>query len=141
MNMSTQRHFWYCALQLSGVDLDPVEVTRTLGVSPTRCGRKGEHRIKTDGTPGYLYKQGFWCLDSGASVSSDDENLHLLWLIRSVDVSKLASIANIEHVRIHILFVVGYIDTGFVLSPEFIHFASQANAQIEISVGYDPDSR
>lgn len=66
-------HHSLAGLRIIGDELDPSEITRLLGVNPTKAFRKGEiEHIRPDGTPRYA-RTGRWRLDANRREPEDLE--------------------------------------------------------------------
>src|SRR6266498_1847474 len=62
-------------------DLDPDQVSRELGWTPTEAYKRGEAKDATAKRP-VIAKEGAWCFSTEAEVQSLDANRHLEWLLR-----------------------------------------------------------
>jgi len=77
-------HAW---LRIMSDDLDPDEVTRLLGVSPTETQRRGDPR---PGKEGRTYKKSGWFLSTAGTLTSRDARHHFDWILERIRGKKEA---------------------------------------------------
>lgn len=70
---------------IKGGDLDVAEITRVLGVTPTRAFVKGSDFATKTGTHKRAYSA--WMLDSSSAVQSSDPEVHFAFLCEFLDKS------------------------------------------------------
>ncbi len=66
---------------ISGPDLDPEDVTRAIGSSPSRCARRGDPQRNLRGDLVGAEDEGWWELSSLPQVDSKDINDHFEYLL------------------------------------------------------------
>ena len=71
----------YATLRIMADDLDPHEITRLLGISPSETLRAGDARPPK---PGRVWEHCGWYLTSSGVVASRDLRRHLDWLLDQI---------------------------------------------------------
>lgn len=74
----------HAAIRIFHDDLDPNEITKLLGITPTYSHQKGEDIYEGKLTSGKR-KTGGWLLDSESQVESRDSRRHIDWLLDHVE--------------------------------------------------------
>jgi hypothetical protein len=86
----------FASFILIGKDLDPGEVSASLGLNPYKSFKRGDWRTETE-----RWKHGYWELCSTDNVSSHDLAIHLEWIVNQLTptnqiLEKLLSKRNIK---------------------------------------------
>lgn len=127
------------AYWLSSPDLDPVNVTSSIGVEPTLTVKKGDDILSPFGKIVGQQREGRWCLSSNGFIESKDVNDHFGYLFEELlphrdRILELVAGASAES-YFDVLWESSYLyaGTGPVLSRESIERISLLAA----SVGFD----
>ncbi len=62
-------------------NLDPVDISRVIGVLPTACARRDEQRHNGNGEVVGTWNEGWWKLSTAEHIDSEDINDHFRYLI------------------------------------------------------------
>lgn len=74
----------YAVFMIRGESVDPDEITAVLGISPTRCKKRGDPL----GKKGRTWSIGLWNISSADLVESGNLEHHILWLLRQLEPVK-----------------------------------------------------
>jgi hypothetical protein len=88
----------FATLRFAGNALDPEEISRILGISPTHAYRKGESFSSGPRTPRVVSRTGVWYLSTDRVVSSPTLADHLQYLVRIL-VPEPESDGRLRHLR------------------------------------------
>lgn len=128
------------SLCIYGDDLDPEEVSRILGVTPTRAHRKGEPmRSRSSHAPqGATHRTGAWILGVRGQAPREPEELTTALLDQlPEDETVWAGLAT--HYRISLrygLFMEAW-NRGFALSPGLVARIARMHAQLDFDIYAD----
>ncbi len=74
----------YATFILRSKELDPQAVTALLGLTPTRCFKRGDKRGE-----GKEWSHGYWEVSSDGITQSTDLALHIKWLLDQLEPLKI----------------------------------------------------
>jgi hypothetical protein len=130
-------HRYTVELRIFGPNIDPDDVTKKLGISPTQIRRKGEQRA-----PGSTWTSGMWAFDvsggdSGEWVSLSDGLSALLQQFRPIQDRLRAYAAN------NVLYIwCGHFSSSFdggpVLSPVLLKALGDFGAELVLDTYFEP---
>ena len=127
----------YACFILRGKDLDPQEVSDSIGIQPTKRFRRGDIRKGNKRWP-----HGYWELSSKNEVSSIDLSLHLQWLLNQLEPanSQLLKIIKKDSVcaEIRCLWVLPIEYVNLSIDSELLSKIAYLGLSLEIDI-YCPD--
>lgn len=141
--MNQQSPMIVVALYVRGYELDPLHVTRLLGVAPTRSSKKGEKALSVTNKE-VVSRAGLWVLSSDAE--SDNVSDHIYVLLEKIknDAKSISSISGVEEAFVDIFIAASSDDDGsssssFGLGTDILSSLSELGlpVQITVSVGRD----
>ncbi|MEL6505679.1 MAG: DUF4279 domain-containing protein [Pseudomonadota bacterium] len=123
------------SLRILGDDLDPDEITRNVGCSPSRSCRMGEPWITPGGTP-LACRTGSWILDAPGNLDCPIDDLldmQALWLLSKCHGHRdfWTEISKKYEVHLFIGIFLGEKTNAFFLGPKTM------NSLSEIGIGLD----
>lgn len=122
---------------LRGKNLDPQEVSDSIGIQPTKRFRRGEIRKGNK-----IWPHGYWELSSKNEISSIDLSLHLQWLVKQLEPSndQLLKIIKQESViaEIRCLWVLPMEYVNLSINSELLNKIAFLGLSLEIDI-YCPD--
>lgn len=129
------------SLRFRGDDLDPDEISRTLGAQPTKCARKGGIWHTPSGKE-IVARHGFWNLSAPAARPGDlDGQIRALISALSNDLDAWRTLSARYHGNLFAgLFLSGF-NEGLGLSPATTSAIGSRGLALELDIygGDDPD--
>ena len=130
---------FYVSLTVSGDDLDPAEITRLLGASPTKACRLGDalpHRNHT-----FTAKSGSWSISTERSTSDIEEQLTELFAKLNGDPEVWRSLTNRYDASLFCGVFLSWFGHGFSMSPKLHRLLADRNLLITFDIydEYDHD--
>ena len=121
----------YASLCLYGEDLDPDEVSRTLGIEPTSSGRRGGPLRR-----GRVLSRGFWCVSTRDDCDSDDASEHVARLASMLGMDPPAIVAAVGRyeARVYIYWDLQDGNGGPVLTPPALAWLAQVGAELHVDL-------
>jgi len=122
------------SLRFHGDDLDPEEITRTLGAQPTKCAKMGG-TWHTPGGKEILARRGFWNLSIPETSPGDlDGQVSALFSALSDDLGAWRALAGRYHGNIFAgLFLSGF-NEGVALSPATASAIGMRGLALELNI-------
>ena len=141
--MNQQSPMIVVALYVRGYELDPLHVTRLLGVTPTRSSRKGEKTVSVTNKEVFS-RAGLWVLSSDAD--SDNVSDHIDTLLEKLknNPKSISSISGVEEAFVDIFIAAssdddGSSSTSFGLSADTLSSLSTLGLPVQITVSAGSD--
>jgi len=121
---------------LTGKDLDPNEVSVSLGLHPYKSFKSGDMRTETE-----RWKHGYWEICSAEDVDSPDLAIHLEWIVDQLTpinqaLQKLLSAQNMK-AEISCFWILDSGQSVLTLSPLLIERLSELGVVIELDIYSD----
>jgi hypothetical protein len=118
------------SLRLYGDDLDPAEVTRSLGCAPTQSWRKGDEK-----TPGYFRGTGGWCFAT-TKQRPGDLDAHIREILDSTnsDLRVWASLTKRFRVDIFCSLFMNESNEGLGLEPDLLRALGERGISLSLDV-------
>lgn len=130
--------FTFAELRIYGHDLDPEEITATLGLQPTTSQKRGElktGRFSTRTTP-----IGGWFLSSEGVIHSKDVRDHLAWLLRLIapksDQLRLLQDRDDTRMSVDCIWWSAHATGGPALWPEQMRVLSELNLECSFDISF-----
>lgn len=127
----------YCALYVYGEDLEPEEVTRTLGVQPDHAARKGD-KPRGSHVP---IRKGLWAKISSQYVDSDCLDDHIRWIMSSLPVNRVKRLPGAEIATLDLYVYMPQTDGGASIPVDAVRFAAEIGARIDVHACYWPEEK
>jgi len=131
--------FTYAELRVYPDKLDPISITRYLGVTPTSTVTKGERSINSLGRERIAKRNG-WFLSSEGHVSSKDVRRHLDWLLDKLEPisNRLKELQEQPEVKMSIecIWWSAYGQGGPTLWPEQMKRMAEMNLECGFDVSF-----
>ena len=130
------------SFRLMGDGLDPDAITRITGLEPKHAYRKGDRRIRQDGSTA-AFRKGLWSLDTSGEVPDEvDLDTHLAWLLDRLEPSAEDLRALMVEQGLAADFFCGYFmggwNNGFALSPRTLARIAALGAELGLDI-YGPE--
>lgn len=129
------------SLQIRHPNIDPAEITRTLGLQPQYSWRAGEPRRSLQGQPlEGVYHESFWHgefrdLDAGAQGSAAGEGPLMQAVVQLRRSQKFLSRLQAEGGTVELsLEVSGAGDTAFSLSPQLLSMLARCGISLALKI-------
>ena len=127
----------YVKLYFQGKNVDPDDITKRLGIVPSRKHKTGEsHGLNNE----FTWKTSTWVLDSRSSIQSTNVEVHLQWLLDQIEPVKsiIKSIASDKevHSEIKCIFLLFSRLYSQSFSPEIIERISDLNINFVVYYHY-----
>lgn len=125
----------YVRFFIRGKDIDPDEITKILGITPSYKFKPGDRHGENNQ---FIRKQGLWSITSGGQVQSTDLELHIEWVLSQLEdvKSQLESILsnNDVHAQISCVFNLFTLEWDDRLKPEMLRRIADLNILFGVSV-------
>jgi len=134
-------HDEFCvSLNFGGGDLDPDEITRLLGVSPTTAWRIGEAVQRKNHT--FTAESGSWSISTVRSTRDIEEQLTELFAKLSGDSAVWSSLTNRYDASLFCGVFLSWFGHGFSMSPTLHRLLADRNLEITFDIydEYDHDA-
>lgn len=126
----------YVKFYIQGEPVDPDQVTKILGILPSRKINKGD----SDGKKGRTWSKGFWGISSNEIVQSDDLESHLEWVLGQLEPIKetLCQIITQDGVEavLRVVFNIWSHDWDEQISPNMMRRITELKVMFGISFYY-----
>ena len=123
------------SLCLYGDNLDPVIVTRRMGMAPSDSSKRGgTHKAKSGKMR--TARTGMWILHSGEEVKSDDISDHIGWLLSRIpnSVADLREIDGVERATISCCILIDEEVTGLTIPTDTMKRCIQHGTPVEFEM-------
>jgi hypothetical protein len=134
-------HDEFCvSLNIGGDDLDPDEITRLLGASPTEACRIGDAIPRRNHT--FTAKSGSWSIRTKRSTSDIEEQLTELFAKLNGDTEVWRSLTSRYHAELFCGVFLSWFGHGFSMSPRLHRLLADRNLEIVFDIydEYDHDA-
>ena len=134
-------HDEFCvSLNIGGDDLDPDEITRLLGASPTEACRIGDAIPRWNHT--FTAKSGSWSIRTKRSTSDIEEQLTELFAKLNGDPEVWRSLTSRYHAELFCGVFLSWFGHGFSMSPKLHRLLADRNLEIVFDIydEYDHDA-
>ncbi len=131
----------FASLALYGADLDPLEVTRRLGVQPTDSALRGDKHVSKAGTR--VAPMGRWILSSADVVRTDDAAVHVGHVLNAVDRHRtdLRALPGVDRARVSIYWASATGHGGPTFPPAVLARVVQLGLSLELDIYFLGESR
>ena len=131
--------YTHAGFRVISENLDPTEITKILGIEPTRVQRAGEPR--TPGKP-EIYKESGWFISTEGFLESLDCRDHLDWILERL-ASKQKEIKTLQDrgcwVDVSVMWDSRYGHDGPTLSPENLMGLSRLGIEVWFDIYFTGD--
>lgn len=124
----------FCFFTLKGRDLDPAQVTETLGVSPDSAIRRGDANERLLERGGRPARCGCWLISTFKHVDSGEMREHLDWIMNRIDRARLPAVENVEQIDVSVFWHLNSPKEAIEFPLEFLQFLSAVNAKLYVDV-------
>jgi len=134
-------HDEFCvSLTVSGDDLDPDEITRPLGASPTKACRLGDAIPRRNHT--FTAKSGSWSISTERSTSDVEKQLIELFAKLNTDLEVWRSLTSRYDAELFCGVFLSWFGHGFSMSPSLHRLLAERNLLITFDIydEYDHDA-
>lgn len=119
----------WATFRVWGKHLEPEQITRLLGIIPTRAFKAGDKRGQSG-----IWKHGYWGITSQDNIDSRDLGVHLEWLLGQLE-PKQAEVVELTHkpdikADVFCFWELEAVNVGIEFSPEFMGRMARLNLKL-----------
>jgi len=127
----------YASLRLLGERLDPVQISKKLGLEPSFSAEKGKITRSPSGKS-RTQRTGIWIVDSSKQIESTDTEVHIHWLLDLLDRADAVAkqLPSVDDADVFCYWLSAKGHGGPVFSPEIMGRLGHHGLKLGIDIYY-----